>query len=164
MSGCCSGGSRVLVEVERLVLAGETCERCGDTWTAAQGAVASVQAELAGIGLSVDLIERPLPPERIGDSNRVLVSGRPVEDWLGGAVSMTDCPSCGELVGEPSCCRSYEIGGVASDALSAEDISRAIRIAAGLAAQSAPVGVPASAAVPGSRPVHITLVTSPECG
>ena len=164
MSGCCSGGSRVLVEVERLVLAGETCERCGDTWTAAQGAVASVQAELAGIGLSVDLIERPLPPERIGDSNRVLVSGRSVEDWLGGDVGMTDCPSCGELVGEPSCCRSYEIGGVASDALSAEDIARAIRIAAGLVPQSAPVGVSASGFAAASGPVHITLVTSPECG
>ena len=154
----------MLVEVERLVVAGETCDRCGDTWAAAETAVASVQAELAAIGLPVDLIERPLPPERIGDSNRVLVSGRPVEDWLGGAVNMTDCPSCGELVGEPSCCRSYEIGGVASDALSAEDIARAIRIAAGLVPRSAPVGVSASGFAAASGPVHITLVTSPECG
>ena len=164
MSDCCSGSARVLVEVERLVVAGETCERCGDTWTAAEEAVASVRSELARSGFSVDLLERPLPPERIGDSNRVLVSGRPVEDWLGGAVSMTDCPSCGELVGEPSCCRSYEIGGVASEALSAEDIARAIRIAAGLSPQVAPVSVTSVSTSTAPAPVHVTLVTSPECG
>jgi hypothetical protein len=157
MTGCCSGGARVIVEVERLVVEGETCDRCASTWESALQAVETVAGEVAGIGLAVDLREVPLPPERISDSNRVLVNGRLAEEWLSGSALMTECVSCGDLVGESVCCRSYEIDGAASDSLSAEDIARAIRQAAGLAAPSgSPASDPAS--------ISVVLVTSSACG
>ncbi|MFU8891972.1 MAG: DUF2703 domain-containing protein [Anaerosomatales bacterium] len=157
MTGCCSGGTRVTVDVERLVVEGETCDRCASTWDAARQAVEMVAAEASGIGLAVDLREVPLPPERISDSNRVLVNGRLVEEWLDGSAAMTECASCGDLVGESVCCRSYEIDGLASDSLSAADIARAIRAAAGLAAPSeSPSG--------DSPRTSVVLVTSSECG
>ncbi|MDF1543122.1 MAG: DUF2703 domain-containing protein [Anaerosomatales bacterium] len=130
MTGCCSGGTRVTVDVERLVVEGETCDRCASTWDAARQAVEMVAAEAPGIGLAVDLREVPLSPERISDSNRVLVNGRLVEEWL---------------------------DGVASSSLSAADIARAIRAAAGLAAPSeSPSG--------DSPRASVVLVTSSECG
>jgi len=130
MTGCCSGAARIRVEVHRVVVDGETCERCGSTWEAAEAAVAEVAAELAAIGVAVDLVELPLPADAVAESNRVYVAGRPAEEWLGGSVTSTDCPSCGEMLGEPTCCQAYEIGGVRSDALATEDIARAIRQAA----------------------------------
>jgi hypothetical protein len=157
MTGCCSGGARVTVEVERLVVDGETCGRCASTWDAACQAVEMVAAEVAGIGLAIDLHEMPLPPERLADSNRVLVNGRLAEEWLDGSSGMTECASCGDLVGEPVCCRSYEIDGSATDSLSADDIARAIRRAAGLAAPwASPAGDTAS--------ISVVLVTSSACG
>jgi hypothetical protein len=157
MTGCCSGGARVIVEVERLVVEGETCDRCASTWDAAREAVDTVAAEVAGIGLAVDLREVPLPAQRLSDSNRVLVNGRLAEEWLSGSAAMTECASCGDLVGESVCCRSYEIDGRASDSLSAEDIARAIRAAAGLAA-------PSELLAGDSASISVVLVTSSACG
>lgn len=152
--GCCSSGQEVVVEVKRLVVGGLTCERCGDAWDAALAAVRSVEGELAGYGVRVRLVETQLPPERIAESNTVLVDGRPAEDWLNGAVRRTDsdCPSCGELIGEPVCCRSYEVAGETAEALTADLIATAIRRAAGIP-EPRPIGA-----------LRVTIVTTPECG
>ncbi|MDI6712414.1 MAG: DUF2703 domain-containing protein [Anaerosomatales bacterium] len=152
--GCCSPDREVAVEVKRLVMGGQTCERCGDAWDAALAAVRAVEGELAGYGVRVRLIETQLPPERITESNTVLVAGRPAEEWLDGAVlpSDSDCPSCGELVGEPVCCRSYEVAGEEVEALTPEVIATAIRRAAGIP-EPRPIGA-----------LRVTIVTTPECG
>lgn len=152
--GCCSPEREVAVEVKRLVVDGQTCERCGDAWDAALAAVRSVEGELAGYGARVRLIETQLPPERIAESNTVLVAGRPAEEWLGDAVrpAESDCPSCADLVGEPVCCRSYEAAGGEMEALSSEVIATAIRRAAGIP-EPRPVGA-----------LRVTIVTTPECG
>jgi O-methyltransferase involved in polyketide biosynthesis len=83
-----------------------------------------------------------------------------VEEWLNGSVSFTDCPSCGDLVGGSACCRAYEIDGETREALSAEDIARAVRLAAGLTPR---VRMPRTV-MAASRTVPITLVTSDSCG
>jgi ribosomal protein S27AE len=151
---CCSPDREVVVEVRRLVVDGRTCARCGDAWDAALHAVRETEGELAGAGTRVRLVERPLPPERIAESNSVLVDGRPVEEWLAGEVSAgtSECPSCSDIVGLPVCCRTYEIAGEPAEALSADAIARAIRRAAG-------VPEPASA-----RALRVLIVTTPECG
>lgn len=152
--GCCSPDKEIVVEVKRLVIDGQTCARCGEAWDAALRAVRSLEGELAGAGASVRLIEHPLPPERIEESNTVLIDGRPVEEWLAGevAVAASECPSCSELVGEPACCRSYEVAGEHAAALSPEVIARAIR-------QAAAVPEPVT---PGA--LRVLIVTTPECG
>ncbi len=159
MSGCCSPETRISVEVERVMIDGETCERCGSTWDAARAAVAAVVGELAGLGIAVDLHDRPLPADRVADSNRVLVNGRSAEAWLGATAVENDCPSCGDLLGEPTCCRAYEFDGEVAESLSAELIAQAIRRAAGIAPTTA-----AGAHTAAGPSLRVTLVTSDACG
>jgi hypothetical protein len=141
MSDCCSGASGVIVEVEYLVVDGQTCERCGDTRGAARQAVADARSVLAPAGLTIELVERELSGDRLADSNRVLVNGVAAEGWLGGSSSMSDCPSCADLLGASACCREVEVGGARSEGVPREVVYDAIMAAAGLA----PAGVPGQA-------------------
>lgn len=158
----------MLVELEYLVVDGETCDRCGDTREGVRTAVEDARRLLAREAVTLELVERELAPENLADSNRVLVNGRPAEEWLGGASVMSDCPSCGDLVGEPACCREIEVGGVRTEAVGRDVVFDAIMAAAGLA----PVGVPGEACCGGaaapspcvSAPLTVTLVTGPGCG
>lgn len=159
MSGCCSPEERIVVEVERVVVDGATCDRCGSTWDAARAAVTAVAGELAGLGVAVDLQDRPLTADRVADSNRVLVNGRSVEEWLGATVVENECASCSDLLGEPTCCRAYEFDGVLTESLSAEHIAQAIRRAAGIAPAAA-----ASERGAASALLRVTIVTSDACG
>lgn len=158
------------VEVEYLVVAGETCDRCGDTRGAARQAVADARAALGGAGIEIALVERELGSERLLDSNRVLVNGRPAEEWLGGSSALSDCPSCADLLGESACCREVEVAGTRSEGIPREVVLDAIMAAAGLA----PAGVPGDACCGGeapargccgsAEPVAVTVVTGAGCG
>jgi hypothetical protein len=119
------------------------------------------------VGVEVTLTERHLDATRLGDSNRVLVNGRPAEEWLGGTDVMTECDSCSDLVGFDACCREIEVAGVRTAAIDRDVIFDAIMAAAGLA----PEGVPGSACGGASHPeavpstgVEVLLVTGPGCG
>lgn len=178
MSGCCEGPMRVVVEFQYLVVAdGATCERCGDSREGVRAAVDDARA-MIGQAVAIDLVERTLGVDDLAHSNRVLVNGRPAEEWLGGSSAMSDCRSCSELVGADVCCREVEVGGLRTESVSREIVLDAIMAAAGLA----PAGAPgeqccaslelASATEPGVRaaaccppaPLAVTLVTGPGCG
>ncbi len=182
MSGCCSGPARIVVEFDYLTVGGDTCDRCGDTHDAVRTAVSDARAALPSSVAVIDYLERELSPGRIEDSNRVLVNGRPAEEWLGGVSVMSDCPSCGELVGEPVCCREVEVDGVRTEAVGRDVVFDAIMAAAGLAGEAGSAGPsslssrteraaeasseppePASTCCTPAQPV-ITLVTGPGCG
>lgn len=161
MADCCGGGpTRVVVELEYLVVDGETCDRCGDTRSGVRMAVADARAALPAI--DVVLEERELDPTHLADSNRVLVNGHPAEEWLGGTSLISECPSCSELIDGFACCREIEVGGVRTEAIGRDVVFDAIMAAAGLA----PVGVPgASCCAPAPRQaLAVTLVTAPGCG
>lgn len=165
MADCCKGTTRVRVEFEHLVVSGETCDRCDETREGVRAAVADARASLSGSAVALELVERTLDPSQLANSNRVLVNGRPAEEWLGGRSVTSDCPSCADLLGEPACCREIEVGGVRSQAVGRDVVFDAIMAAAGLA----PAGVPGEACCGGSaaavRPsLTVTLVTGPGCG
>lgn len=181
MSGCCSGPTQVTVEFDHLVVDGETCDRCGDTREAVRAAVADARAVLPASLVDLTLVERELPAGRLAESNRVLVNGRPAEEWLGGTSVMSDCPSCSDLVGESVCCREIEVGGVRTEAVGRDVVFDAIMAAAGLGGAERVDSDEASAArsvredseegstrseggccAPGVAAV--TLVTGPGCG
>lgn len=182
MSGCCNGPARIVVEFDYLTVDGDTCERCGDTRDAVHAAVSDARSALPSSVAVIDYLERELSPGRIEDSNRVLVNGRPAEEWLGGVSVMSDCPSCGELVGKPVCCREVEVDGVRTEAVGRDVVFDAIMAAAGVAheagsadpsslssrteraaeASSEPAEPAATCCTP-AQPV-ITLVTGPGCG
>jgi hypothetical protein len=152
----------VLVELEYLVVGGETCDRCGDTREGVRAAVDDARSVLSTASVTLELIERELDPARLADSNRVLVNGRPAEEWLGGHAVVSDCPSCSELIDDSACCREIEVGGVRTEAVGRDVVFDAIMAAAGLA----PVGVPGEACcVPDAHAaLTVTVVTGPGCG
>ncbi|MEN6342042.1 MAG: DUF2703 domain-containing protein, partial [Methanospirillum sp.] len=100
----------LVVEWRHLAVEGETCERCGVTGTNVRAAVEAMRPVLAVQGIDLELREAELPPEEIAHSNEVLVDGMLVEDLVGGTAAVSDCPSCGDLVGAPCSCRTVTGG------------------------------------------------------
>ncbi len=121
----------LVVEWRHLAVGGETCERCGKT--RAQHVRAAVEAMgpvLAAQGIALELREVELPPEEIAHSNEVLVDGTPIEELVGGTAAVSDCASCGDLVGAPCACRTVKVGDVEHEDLPEALIAAAIMTAA----------------------------------
>jgi len=100
----------LVVEWRHLAVGGETCERCGSTGANLRAVVAELAPVLAVQGIALELREIELPPEEIARSNEVMVGGTPIEDLVGGKAAVSDCASCGDLVGAPCACRTVRVG------------------------------------------------------
>jgi hypothetical protein len=114
---------------------GETCERCGITQDEFRQAVGLLRESLRPLGIELEASETSLTPDEFkGDvvaSNRVLISDRTLEEWLGGETGLSTCESCCSAVGDNVQCRTVTIGGTTYEAVPADLIVRA-----GLAAAS----------------------------
>lgn len=109
---------------------GQTCDRCGVTFEALQRAVAILTDVLAPLGMEPTLETKAIHEESFrGDpasSNRIWISGKPLEEWLSAEVGSSQCCSvCGE-----SECRTVEVGGAVFEAIPEELILKAALIAA----------------------------------
>ena len=87
-----------------------TCERCGKTGDSLKSVVEELRREFAPAGVKINLTETLLDKTRIAESNEILMNGTQIENLLAARVVSTDCPSCGTLAGESTCCRAVEIG------------------------------------------------------
>ncbi len=114
------------IEWEHLRIAGETCERCSGTIATIRQVLGDLRKKGRLAGIKVRVRETPLPPERIAESNEVLINGIPIEELLSAGVGETSCPSCASLTGQPSCCRAVELEGEVYEELSAPVIRRAV--------------------------------------
>jgi hypothetical protein len=124
----------LVVEWKHLESEGKTCDRCCDTGQAVAETVAALKDELAKEGVGVTLRETKLGPDRVSESNEILLNGVLLEDLLPGArASENACCSCSELLQLETSCRTVEFGGSTFEAIPAELIRRAARKAAGLA-------------------------------
>ena len=95
---------------QRLVNAdGETCERCRATRLEVERALTVLEDALPHLGIEPELEFRELDQAAFdkepGQSNRVWIAGKALEDWLQAEVGSTDCPSCGDAA-----CRTVEVG------------------------------------------------------
>lgn len=131
------GESSVVLRVswQRLVTeAGGTCDRCGSTEEELGRAVATLGEALAPLDIEVEFAEDALTPEEFGEdtigSNRILISGRTVEEWLGGEVGHSPCESCCSAIGEDVECRTVTVEGVTYEAVPAKLVVSAGLIAA----------------------------------
>lgn len=83
---------------------GETCERCGATGQELIKALRFLSKALAPVGLSFTLEEQALSPVEFAQdplrSNRILIDGRELGEWLGAEVGQSPC--CGPC-GEAQC-------------------------------------------------------------
>ena len=94
----------------RLVKAGETCIRCGQTHQELEKALVKLKASLLPLNIEVIFETKELTEKEFkanpSKSNEVWIAGKPVEEWLGAQVGMTLCSS----VCAGSSCRTLKVG------------------------------------------------------
>ena len=113
------------IEWHRLVADGQTCPRCGATGKEVEKASRSLKQSLAPLGIKVVLEKHELTPGAFqrdpSQSNRLLLNGRPLEEWLGLKVGQSPCCApCGEAE-----CRTLETGGQVYETIPADLIIQA---------------------------------------
>lgn len=109
MTGATPRYKRLEIEWKHFAMNGTTCERCGDTGEALRTVVEELRREFAPAGVKIHLTETLLNKARMAESNEIWMNGKRIEDLLAATVVSTDCPSCGTLAGESTCCRAIEI-------------------------------------------------------
>lgn len=123
------------IQWQRLVENGETCPRCGDTGEEVRKAATTLGQALAPTGIEVRLVEVEIPMAEFEkaplESNRILIEGRSIEEWLGGEAGQSPCCDvCG-----PNDCRTLTVDGQTYESIPADLIVRAgLLAAAGLVA------------------------------
>ena len=110
---------------KRLVKAGETCTRCGNTGRELEAAVAKLATALRPVGIEPVLETREIDEdafkENPSESNRVWIAGKPIEEWLDATVGMSRCCTvCGEAD-----CRTLELGGRTYEAIPEQQFIKA---------------------------------------
>lgn len=121
---------------QRLVEGGETCPRCGSTGEEVRKAARALDQSLRPLGIQVALEEVGIGLQEFQrqpmESNRILIDGRPLEEWLGATEGQSPCCDvCG-----PSECRTVTVDGQTHETIPAEVVIRAGLLAA--AALTAP--------------------------
>lgn len=123
-------GKTLTLHWQRLLTGGATCPRCGSTEQAVEEAAATLTQALAPLGIAMVLEKGELTPEAFAraplQSNRILLNGRSLEDWLGASSGQSPCcAACG-----PHECRTLEIGDEVYEAVPAALIVKAGLLAA----------------------------------
>lgn len=109
---------------------GQTCYRCQRTFDSLQDALGTLKKVLAPLHLepaleTVELTEDAFKAQPVA-SNRILIGGKPLEQWLGGRAGSSPCCSvCGDAE-----CRTVEIGEQVFEAIPVGLILKASLIAA----------------------------------
>lgn len=103
----------------------ETCPRCGSTEQEVEKAVKELNKMLGPSDIDVNLVKKAIDPETFKkdtlQSNRILIAGKTLEDWLGATTGQSKCcETCGAAE-----CRTVEYGGDTHEAIPAELIVRA---------------------------------------
>ncbi|MDG4553503.1 MAG: DUF2703 domain-containing protein [Candidatus Competibacter sp.] len=114
------------IEWRHLEKDGRTCLRCSDTLQSLQQVIARLAVECGPRGVRVEYRETKLLSEQLSQSNLILFNGIPLESVLPGAsVAETECPSCGDLTGQPAFCRTVSVGGHTFEAIPAALVRQA---------------------------------------
>lgn len=132
--------TRLPILWQRLVTEGATCPRCDGTQGQLVRAVATLRGALAPLGIEPVLTVRELDEATFraapGESNRIWIGGKPLEEWLGAQGGHSRCCSvCGDAE-----CRTMELGGTVH-----EEVPERLIVQAGLMAASRLVGDAGSA-------------------
>lgn len=100
---------QLVLSWQRLLVDGMTCPRCRDTEKELEKAYHFLQEALRPLGVAVALEKGELSLPAFHDnplaSNRILINGRSLEEWLGARTGKSEC--CG--VCGPEECRTLEV-------------------------------------------------------
>lgn len=100
----------------------QTCPRCGTTEREVEKAVRELNRELAPVDITVTLVKQSIDAEAFKkdalQSNRILIAGKTLEEWLGAATGQSRCCDvCGD-----SDCRTIEYDGETHEAIPSDMI------------------------------------------
>jgi len=109
---------------------GQTCDRCGTTYEEIQKALELLKKALSPLAIEVTFEQREIGQIAFANdpsqSNRVWISGRPLEDWLGAQVGQSPCCDvCGDAE-----CRTIEVNAKVYESIPADLIIKAGLVAA----------------------------------
>ena len=137
VSTTAEGDANMILTVnwQRLVTEdGQTCDRCGGTQEELRKAIGTLRESLRPLGIEVESVDEALSTEEcaadIIGSNRILIDGRSLEDWLGAEVGQSPCESCCTTIGEEVECRTVNVDGTTYEVIPAQLIVRAGLLAA----------------------------------
>lgn len=105
-----------------------TCERCSLTGGAILDVLEDLQPYFRQKNIIARFQEIVLPDSLIEESNRVIIDGTPLEEYLSGAeVVQTPCCSCACITGHDKAeCRAIDYGGNRYEALTPDLLKRVI--------------------------------------
>jgi hypothetical protein len=108
----------------------QTCDRCGTTEVAIDNAIRKLKSSLHPLEIDVLLEKEALSRSTFLrdtlESNRIWISGKPIEEWLSATSGKSKCCStCGD-----SDCRTLTVNGKTYEAIPAELIIKAGLLAA----------------------------------
>jgi len=108
---------------------GRTCDRCGATETAVEGAVHKLRRALKELDIDVVLEKHVVDPATFDEdplqSNRIWIGCKPLEEWLSATTGQSQCCStCGEAE-----CRTVTVGGETFEAIPPQLIMKAVLMA-----------------------------------
>jgi hypothetical protein len=99
---------KMVIELLRYDKEGATCCRCTDSSEAIKQAIHDLKGGLESVGVRIEFKEVLLNEDRIHLSNTVLINGKDIIETLGEKQPvMTPCPSCSELTGKETDCKSF---------------------------------------------------------
>ena len=109
---------------------GQTCDRCRDTGGTIENAFKKLQKALAELGIKTKLESKTIDLKAFRkdplQSNRIWISGRPLEEWIGATVGQSRCCNvCGDFE-----CRTLSIDKNMFETIPEELIIRACLLAA----------------------------------
>ncbi|MCS7144641.1 MAG: DUF2703 domain-containing protein [Archaeoglobaceae archaeon] len=130
MVGCCGRvGNFLLITWRRLMVDGETCQRCSETEKELEKAISVLKMTLEPFGIQVYLEKEEISLEEFKKdplaSNQILVNGIPIEKILGAKAGKSECCD----VCAPYECRTIELSGEVYEVPSSEMIVKASMIA-----------------------------------
>lgn len=118
---------QINIEWKHFDQGGKTCDRCGKTGLNLKSAIEEIQREFEDKNLDIQLRETKLAEKEMNMSNILFINGMAIEDILGGiSVFENTCNSCGELTGNPCCCRAIRSNDVVYEEIPKETIKKAI--------------------------------------
>ena len=124
------------VEWKHLDRNGRTCDRCHDTGANLRAVVRQLNTSLRSRRVRFRVKETLLQPDRLEESNSIIVDGQPLETLLPATrVTTTECGSCGELLGQATDCRAVTKDGKTHETIPPDMIQDALRKVAGADAQ-----------------------------
>ena len=121
-----------LIEWKHLDRNGRTCDRCNETGTNLRAVIRKLNASFRSRRVRFRLKETLLKPDRVAESNSIIIDGQPLETILPATrVTTTECGSCGELLGQPTDCRAVTKDGNTHGTIPEDIIHQALRKIAG---------------------------------